>query len=48
MQSISSRIWTRVGVSISYDDNHYTTDEQVMDVMLEPIYNGSVLTKDLL
>ena len=26
MQSFSSRIWTRVAVSISYDDNHYTTD----------------------
>ena len=25
MQSGSSRIWTRVAVSISYDDNHYTT-----------------------
>ena len=25
MQSISSRIWTRVAVFISYDDNHYTT-----------------------
>ena len=24
MQSDSSRIWTRVAVSISYDDNHYT------------------------
>ena len=24
-QSVSSRIWTRVAVSISYDDNHYTT-----------------------
>ena len=23
MQSISFRIWTRVAVSISYDDNHY-------------------------
>ena len=23
--SVSSRIWTCVGVSISYDDNHYTT-----------------------
>ena len=22
MQSVSSRIWTRVAVSISYDDNH--------------------------
>ena len=25
MQSVSSRIWTRVAVSIYYDDNHYTT-----------------------
>ena len=24
MQSVSSRIWTRVAVSISYDDNHCT------------------------
>ena len=24
MQSVSSRIWTRVTVSISYDNNHYT------------------------
>ena len=26
MQSVSSRIWTGVAVSISYDNNHYTTD----------------------
>ena len=25
MQSVPSRIWTRVAVSISYDDNHYST-----------------------
>ena len=25
MQSVLSRIWTRVAVSISYDDKHYTT-----------------------
>ena len=25
MQSVSSGIWTCVTVSISYDDNHYTT-----------------------
>ena len=25
MQPVSSRIWTRVAVSISNDDNHYTT-----------------------
>ena len=24
MQSVSSSIWTRVAVSISYDDNHST------------------------
>ena len=24
MQSVSSRIWTRVAMSISYSDNHYT------------------------
>ena len=24
MQSVSSRIWTRVAVFISYDNNHYT------------------------
>ena len=26
MQSVSSRILTRVAVSISYDDNHYTAE----------------------
>ena len=26
MQSVSSKIWNRVAVSISYDDNNYTTD----------------------
>ena len=25
MQSVTSRIWTHVAVSISHDDNHYTT-----------------------
>ena len=25
MQSVSSRIWTWVAVSISFDDDHYTT-----------------------
>ena len=29
MQSFSSRIWTRVAVSISYDDNHYTTGNSI-------------------
>ena len=25
MQSVQSKIWTRVAVSVSYDDNYYTT-----------------------
>ena len=29
MQSVSSRIWTRVAVSNSYSDNHYTTGTEV-------------------
>ena len=29
MQSVSSRIWTRVAVSISYDDNYYTTGTSI-------------------
>ena len=29
MQSVSFRIWTRVAVSISYDDNHYTTGTSI-------------------
>ena len=29
MQSVSSRIWTRVAMSISYDDNHYTTGTSI-------------------
>ena len=30
MQSVSSRIWTRVAVSISYDDNDYTTGTAIL------------------
>ena len=33
MQSVSSRIWTRVAVSISYGDNHYTTTISISRVM---------------
>ena len=29
MQSVTSRIWTRVAVSISYDDNDYTTGTSI-------------------
>ena len=31
MQSFSSRIWIRVAVSISYDDNDYTTGSSSSD-----------------
>ena len=30
MQSVSSRIWTRVAVSSSCNDNHYTTDTSLL------------------
>ena len=33
MQSVSSRIWTRVAVSISYDDNHYDC-LQIIDLQI--------------
>ena len=29
MQSVSSRIWTRVAVSIFYDENDYTTGTSI-------------------
>ena len=33
MKLASSRIWTRVAVSISYDDNHYTTGTSKVNVI---------------
>ena len=32
MQSVSSKIWTRVAVSISNDDNHYTKYMELLTV----------------
>ena len=34
MQSVASRIWTRVAVSISYDDNDYTTGTTLLLLLL--------------
>ena len=34
MLLVSSRIWTRVAVSISYDDNDYTTGMMMMMMMM--------------
>ena len=36
MQLVSARIWTRVTVSISYEDNHYTKKK-----------NHGVLSRDI-
>ena len=36
MQSVSCRIWTRVAVSISYDDNHYTTGTSFLVILSSP------------
>ena len=40
MQSISSRIWTRVAVSISYDDNHYTTGTSYRIILRQSEFNN--------
>ena len=37
MQSVSSRIWTRVAVFIFYDDNNYTTGTS-----LKSYYHSSI------
>ena len=31
MQLVSSRFWIRLTVSISYDDNHYTTGIEIIN-----------------
>ena len=44
MQSVSSRIWTRVVVSIFYDDNHYTTGTSKYDIWHSLWEGGLILT----
>ena len=49
MQSLLSRIWTRVAVSISYDDNDYTTGTSIIYVVIYVLLSschiaGSILT----
>ena len=45
MQSVTSRNWTRVAVSISYDDNYYTTgtskEEKVYQYLLSVLLEVS-------
>ena len=48
MQSVSSRIRTRVAVSISYDDNHYTTGTSNEGVLTPPSSSGWCHTQDTL
>ena len=40
MQSVLSRNWTRIAVSISFDDNHYTTVtiEEMKEAMTKDIH----------
>ena len=45
MQSVSSRIWTRVAVSISYDDNDYTTGTSI-DLVLYPTRAEGLVNMD--
>ena len=40
MQSVSSRIWTRVAVFISYDDNNYTTGTSTEQIVIYAIISG--------
>ena len=49
MLSVSSRIWTHVAVSISYDDNHYTTGTStgVIVIMNEKRHQNLNLAREL-
>ena len=38
MQSVLSWIWTRVAVSISYDNNNYTTGTSKIDISSDASY----------
>ena len=38
MQSVSSRIWTRVAVSISYDDNDYTKGNSCKSLLINQLW----------
>ena len=42
MQSVSSRIWTRVAVFISYDDNNYTTVTSTNGILMNDKWHQHV------
>ena len=37
MQSVLRSIWTRITVSISYDDNHYTTGTTYVSIIVNDV-----------
>ena len=43
MLSVSSWVWTRVAVSISYDDNHYTTGTSNIYIYTQETTNTKAL-----
>ena len=44
MQSVSSRIWTRAAVFISYDDNNYTTGRRYPAQTITDVDNADDIT----
>ena len=46
MQSASSRIWTRLAVSIFYDANHYTTGAFTVDMHSSIVWKKSKEQKE--
>ena len=45
MQSVLSRIWTRVAVSISCDDSHFTTGTSTDIAMLSIIWKSNLINQ---
>ena len=46
MQSVLSRIWTRVALSISYNDNHYITGTStLLYVFIQPLHHEQDATQ---
>ena len=43
MQSVLSRIWTRIAMSISYDDNHYTMGTSLLFMIIMIIIQKRLL-----
>ena len=48
MLSVSSRIWTRVTVSISYDDNNYTTGTSCRDLQAKKTFQEPQSVKEVM